>query len=117
MRSPPLANNPGPGSPYGEKIRAQSPSPSLLTKVECPKKGVLVEIVVPELGDLDEVRFLRWLRAEGEAVEEGEAVAEVEADKAVFVIESPATGVLHNLRVREGETVRPGETLAELFPE
>jgi len=46
----------------------------------------------------------------------GEAVAEVEADKAVFVIEAPAAGTLRN-RKPEGLKVRPGEVIAVIETE
>jgi len=74
-----------------------------------------VELVVPDLGEVEEVTLVRWLKGEGEEVEAGEAVAEVEADKAVFVIEAPLSGTLRNRR-KEGARVRPGETIAVIQP-
>ncbi len=73
-----------------------------------------MEIVVPELGEVVEARLLRWLKGAGDEVEVGEAVAEVEADKAVFVIESPAAGTLEELVVSEGQAVHSGQLLARL---
>lgn len=75
-----------------------------------------MDLVVPDLGEVGEVTLLRWLKEEGEAVEVGEAIAEVEADKAVFVIESPAAGFLRG-RKSPGIKVRPGETIAQILPE
>lgn len=70
-----------------------------------------MDLVVPDLGAVDEVTLLRWLKGEGEEVAAGEAVAEVEADKAVFVIEAPVSGILRR-RAPEGAKVRPGEPIA-----
>ncbi|MBC7318202.1 hypothetical protein H5T57_02975 [Candidatus Bipolaricaulota bacterium] len=72
-----------------------------------------MELVVPDLGEVDTVTVVRWLKGEGEAVEAGEAVVEVEADKAVFVIEAPAAGILRNAKPA-GTQVRPGEVLAQI---
>jgi 2-oxoglutarate dehydrogenase E2 component (dihydrolipoamide succinyltransferase) len=74
----------------------------------------MVDIVVPDLGEVDAVKLVRWLKAVGERVEAGEAVAEVEAAKAVFVVEAPAAGTLGSIRVAEGEMARPGEIIARL---
>ena len=52
----------------------------------------MMDIVVPDLGEVGEVKLVRWLVAAGEEVEAGEAVAEVEAEKAVFVVEAPVAG-------------------------
>ena len=73
-------------------------------------------MVVPDLGEVEEVTLLRWLKEEGEEVEVGEAVAEVEADKAVFVIESPSAGFLRG-RKASGTKVKPGEIIAQILPE
>lgn len=83
--------------------------------VECSEKEEPVELVVPDLGEVEEVVLVRWLKAEGEEVEVGEAVAEVEADKAVFVLEAPAAGILTH-RKPEGLRVRPGEAIAAILP-
>lgn len=73
-----------------------------------------MDIVVPNLGEVGEVKLVRWLKSAGEEVEAGEAVAEVEADKAVFVVESPAAGRLGPVLVAEGQATRPGEPIAHL---
>ncbi|HAZ27665.1 TPA: hypothetical protein DCY67_03470 [Candidatus Acetothermia bacterium] len=80
--------------------------------VEWEEKEGQVNIVVPDLGEVGEVKLVRWLRAAGEKIEAGEAVAEVEADKVVFVIESPSPGTLGRVLVAEGQTTRPGEPIA-----
>lgn len=76
-----------------------------------------MDLTIPDLGEVQEVTFLRWLKGEGEAVEVGEAVAEVEADKAVFVIEAPAAGILHSLRAQEGQRLPAGAKIGEIRPE
>lgn len=57
---------------------------------------------------------LRWLKAEGEPVGKGEALVEVETEKAVTEIEAPCTGVLAQIVAREGRKVEVGEMLARI---
>ena len=51
-------------------------------------------IVIPQLGLVEEVVVLQWLRTDGEAVTAGEAVVLLETEKAQTEIEAPATGTL-----------------------
>ncbi len=78
------------------------------------KEVELADIVVPPLGDVEEVRVVRWLRDVGDEVEAGEAVAEVEAEKATFVIEAPVKGKLFAILVPEGRTAAPGEVIGKI---
>jgi pyruvate dehydrogenase E2 component (dihydrolipoamide acetyltransferase) len=65
-----------------------------------------VEIIIPDVGQPSgEVTILKWLKRVGEQVREGEVLLEVETDKAVLPIEATATGVLREIRHREGEVV------------
>ncbi len=73
-----------------------------------------MDIVVPDLGAVEGVKLVRWLVEPGERVAAGQAVAEVEADKAVFVVESPKAGVVAHLLVPEGHPVRPGDPIARV---
>lgn len=73
-----------------------------------------MDIVVPDLGEVGEVKVVRWLVGPGDPVAPGQPVAEVEADKAVFVVESPGAGVVARLLVPAGGAVRPGERIAEV---
>jgi len=75
-----------------------------------------LEISVPYLGEVEEVTLVRWLKGPGQWVEAGEAVAEVEADKAVFVIEAPAAGRIAQVLVPQGGKTRPGAAIGRLEP-
>ena len=66
------------------------------------------EVVIPRLGssdESDEVKVLRWYRQKGENVQKGEPLLEVETDKVNVEIEAPDTGLLSEVRVKEGEVV------------
>lgn len=73
-----------------------------------------MDIVVPDLGEVGEVQLVRWLVSPGDAVAVGDPVAEVEADKAVFVVEAPSAGVLERTLIAQGQPTRPGEAIARL---
>jgi 2-oxoisovalerate dehydrogenase E1 component len=72
------------------------------------------EAIRMPFGDLtvSEGRFVRWLRQEGDVVAAGDAVAEVETDKAVVEIEAPTTGRLSALRAAAGVRVAMGQRIA-----
>ena len=71
------------------------------------------ELTMPQMGyDMQEGTVLRWLKGEGEAVANGEPIAEIETDKAVVEFESYADGVLHRIIVPAGTTVPVGEPIA-----
>lgn len=55
---------------------------------------------------------LAWLKREGDAVEQGTPLVEVETDKATFVVEAEVAGTLAALQVKEGETVLVRDPLA-----
>ncbi|MCH8062476.1 MAG: 2-oxo acid dehydrogenase subunit E2 [Chloroflexi bacterium] len=61
---------------------------------------------------MQEGTVVRWLKAEGSQVEMGEAIAEIETDKAVVEFESYASGILHKILVSEGTTVPVGQIIA-----
>ncbi len=62
--------------------------------------------------DMQEGTVVRWLKAEGSQVEMGEAIAEIETDKAVVEFESYAAGIIHKILVSEGTTVPVGQPIA-----
>lgn len=59
----------------------------------------------------------RWLKRIGERVEVGDAIAEVETDKALMQIESPYAGVLVKIQVPEGSASVPVDTMLALIEE
>lgn len=74
-----------------------------------------VELRLPRLGEgVIEATVSRWLKQEGEPVEEGEPVVEVSTDKVDTEIPAPADGVLLRILVPEGETV-PIDTVLALI--
>ena len=62
------------------------------------------KIIMPQGGqDIMEGRVVRWIKSEGDKVKKGEVICEVETEKAVFEVESPADGVLLKIIVPAGK--------------
>ncbi|MCC7264743.1 MAG: 2-oxo acid dehydrogenase subunit E2 [Candidatus Latescibacteria bacterium] len=73
------------------------------------------EIRMPALGQTsDELRILRWLKAEGEVVKAGEPLLEVETDKATLEVEAAAAGTLLKIVCAEEQSAEAGAVIAYL---
>jgi len=71
------------------------------------------EVLLPQWGmGMTEGKIAKWLKAEGDAVQEGEPIVEVETAKAVQELEAPASGILSRIIVPEEATVPVRELLA-----
>jgi pyruvate dehydrogenase E2 component (dihydrolipoamide acetyltransferase) len=67
------------------------------------------EVVMPQMGaDMVEGTIVKWLKAEGDAVERGEIIAEIETDKANVEIEAFESGVFRKALAEEGDVIPVG---------
>lgn len=66
---------------------------------------------------MEEGQLVRWLKQEGDAVNEGDVLAEIETDKATMELVARGSGVLQGIRVREGQTAPVGEVIAVIAAE
>jgi pyruvate dehydrogenase E2 component (dihydrolipoamide acetyltransferase) len=57
-------------------------------------------------------KLLSWRKKEGEAIAKGEPLLDVETDKAVVEIESPADGFLAGVKAHAGDVIPVGQTIA-----
>ncbi len=70
-------------------------------------------VEMPKMGDtMEEGKILRWIKHEGDPVNKGESLAEVETDKVNIEIEAFASGVLRKILVPEGESAPIGAGIA-----
>jgi pyruvate/2-oxoglutarate dehydrogenase complex dihydrolipoamide acyltransferase (E2) component len=74
------------------------------------------EIRLPDLGEVDEVTVVEWLKPVGESLAEGDDLVEVETQKTTFVVPAPASGRLSRIVAHEGEKVRIDDLLGEIEP-
>ncbi|MEM6389488.1 MAG: biotin/lipoyl-containing protein [Pseudomonadota bacterium] len=71
------------------------------------------EVKMPQLGmNQDSAVIVSWLKAAGEKVAAGEAIFEVETDKATVEVEAAADGFLAGIRAPEGADVPVGDVIA-----
>jgi len=72
-------------------------------------------IVVPELGEsIVEATVIRWFKSEGDSVKIGEALLELETEKANFEVASEKQGVITSILKKEDDDVEVGEVLGVL---
>ncbi|MDA8202794.1 MAG: lipoyl domain-containing protein [Chloroflexi bacterium] len=73
------------------------------------------DVFIPKMTDfMEEGTIVSWLVAEGAHVEEGQAILELETDKATVEMEAPASGYLKGIRAGAvaGAAIPVGETIA-----
>jgi pyruvate dehydrogenase E2 component (dihydrolipoamide acetyltransferase) len=76
------------------------------------------EIVMPRLSDtMERGTIVRWLMHEGDAVHEGDILAEIETDKATMDLSAYSDGVLLRILVQDGESAELGAPIAVIGAE
>ena len=74
-----------------------------------------VKIKVPRLGlTVEDAVVMEWHKKVSDAVEAGDVIGVIEADKATVELESPASGTITEIIGEVGETYVVGEALAVL---
>ena len=69
-------------------------------------------IIVPVLGEsITEATVSKWLKKSGEKVNADEPIVELETDKVNLEVPSPISGILSEIKTKEGETAQVGELL------
>ncbi len=75
-----------------------------------------IAILVPDIGDFDNVEVIEILVAEGDTVQAEDSLISVESDKAAMEIPAPQGGVITELKVAIGDQVSEGSVIAMLEP-
>ncbi|MCC6711931.1 MAG: 2-oxoglutarate dehydrogenase complex dihydrolipoyllysine-residue succinyltransferase [Candidatus Dadabacteria bacterium] len=74
-----------------------------------------IDIKVPELGEsVVEATIIRWFKSEGDPVKIGEALVELETEKANFEVAAEKQGVLSKILKKDGEDVEVGDVLGSI---
>ena len=97
---------------------APAPAPALIhpTPVRAAASAAAgrIEVVVPDIGDFDEVAVIELLVKPGDTISAEQSLVTVESDKASMEIPSSHAGVLKELKVQVGDKVSKGTLLAVL---
>ena len=108
----------GPEIPASEPATAASPAP--VTASSSPAVPVAQaiggqEVTLPEVGDnVEQGTVVTVLVKAGDTITEGQAVIEIETDKAVVEVPSSAAGVVKEVQVKEGDTIKVGGVILTL---
>src|SRR6185312_1882952 len=76
--------------------------------------GVAHDVVMPDLQGAEEITIGAWSKKVGDHVNEGETLLEALTDKVNAEIPSPVSGVVEELLLDEGASVKPGQTIARV---
>ena len=74
----------------------------------------IIDIVVPDLGDFENVEVIEVLVAAGDAVEREDGLITLETDKAAMDVPAPDNGTVKSLTVSVGDTVSSGDSIGTL---
>ena len=77
-----------------------------------------IEVILPKVDmDMESGVIVAWKVAEGDRVQEGDILFEMETGKAMMEVESPGTGVIRDLAGITGQPVAVGTAVAWIDPE
>ena len=76
-----------------------------------------IDIVVPDLGDFENVEVIEVLVGAGDSVEREDGLVTIETDKASMDIPAPENGVIESLTIGVGDTVSTGDVIGRLTME
>ena len=116
--SVPLAKGgPGKGASADAEATPATPSPAQISPPPQPSplkgEGVaLVEVLVPDIGDFDEVTVIEVMVKAGDMLKVEQSLITVESDKASMEIPSSHAGVVKEVRVKVGDKVAKGSLVA-----
>lgn len=75
----------------------------------------IIEVKVPELSEsVSEASLLQWKKRAGEMVQRDEVLIEIETDKIVLEVPAAEAGVITEILMKDGATVKSGEVIAKI---
>ncbi|WP_277630606.1 2-oxo acid dehydrogenase subunit E2 [Atopococcus tabaci] len=101
-------------SPAAEETATQTAASSQEAAAGAGAGGYF-QFKMPDIGEgMAEGEIVSWLVAEGDTVEEGDSIAEVQNDKSVEELASPVDGTIKNFLVEAGTVVNVGDAIVEI---
>ena len=94
---------------------AETESASAVTESdEAKATGEVLDMKVPTVGEsITEVTIASWEKSDGDFVENGELLCEIESDKATFELPADAAGILR-IVAQEGDTLQIGDLICKI---
>ncbi len=79
---------------------------------------MVTEVIMPKMGQtMEKGKIIKWLKKEGEKVEKGEPLLEIETDKTTIEVEARGSGILRRIVTQEGEEAPIATTIAYIAEE
>jgi pyruvate dehydrogenase E2 component (dihydrolipoamide acetyltransferase) len=104
-----------PSRPDGREARPSTETPAPMVERRASAIKGASEFKLPELGEnIDQGDLVRLMIAPGARVSEGQPVMELETDKAVVEVPSSVSGVVKEVKVKEGDKVKVGQVIFTL---
>ncbi|MDO9453049.1 MAG: dihydrolipoyllysine-residue acetyltransferase [Stagnimonas sp.] len=72
------------------------------------------KVVVPDIGDYQNVPVIEVLVAEGDTVAKDAPMIVLESDKATMEVPAPAAGIVRGFKIKAGDKLNPGDFICEL---
>jgi len=103
-------------NPAPPVAKRETPPPAAPAQIASPTPGIgPSEFKLPELGEnISQGDLVRLMIAPGTKVSEGQPVMELETDKAVVEVPSSVSGLVKEVRVKEGEKIKVGQVIFTL---
>ncbi len=77
----------------------------------------MFEVRLPQLADdVEESLMVLWFVSEGDFVEKGDPLVEVQTEKAVSEITAESSGTIQEIAVKRGDSAKVGDVLAKIDP-
>jgi 2-oxoglutarate dehydrogenase E2 component (dihydrolipoamide succinyltransferase) len=77
-----------------------------------------IDVKIPEVGEsITEVQIAEWLKSEGDDVKGDENLAVIDSEKTTFELPAPKGGRITKILRKAGDTVKVGETIAQIQPD
>ena len=93
----------------------KTPAPAGPVPSPVPARATATEFKLPELGEnIDQGDLVRLMITPGAKVSEGQPVMELETDKAVVEVPSSVSGIVKEIKVKEGEKIKVGQVIFTL---
>jgi len=102
---------PAPAAAATPAAAAPAPPPAVAAPAAAASAGP-VEVVVPDIGDFDEVTVIEVMVAAGDTIKVEQSLITVESDKASMEIPSSHAGVVKEVKVKVGDKVAKGSLVA-----
>jgi pyruvate/2-oxoglutarate dehydrogenase complex dihydrolipoamide acyltransferase (E2) component len=85
--------------------------------VGVPFRRMMNKVIFPELGEgIEKARIAYWHASVGDQIKKDDDLVELVTDKATFNVPAEVSGIVKEIRAREGQEVKLGQILAMIEP-